>query len=208
MRTMTDARKPATPVGAQKVARALSGGRLGLFSEVVVVSLAVGVLAIPAVTALPAFAAGSAHLRRYIDGESDALLDLLRDFWAALRGGWAWALGTAVGFAAIATTLTSPLISTVPGGEPLRWVSAVVAAAAAVVLLRASADWQPSQRWSDLVREAAGEAVRDATGSMLLLLALGLSAVIVWMFAPLVVLVPGLLLFATRAVVSRGSVPR
>lgn len=208
MRTMTDVRKPPEPAGAQKVARALSGGRLGLFSEVVVVSLAVGVLAIPAVTALPAFAAGSAHLRRYIDGETDALLELLRDFWAALRGGWVWALGTAVGFAAIATTLTSPLISAVPGGEPLRWVSAGVAALAAVVLLRASANWQPSERWSDLVREAAGEATRDVTGSLLQLLALGLSAVIVWMFAPLVVLVPGLLLFATRAVVFRGGISR
>ncbi|MCP2638200.1 hypothetical protein K0817_016725 [Microbacterium sp. HD4P20] len=194
--------------GARGVTRALSSERLGLFSEVVIVSLAVGLLAAPAVTALPALAAGSQHLRRYISGESHAYRTLLRDFWSALRGGWLWALGSAAAFAAAAITLTNPLISVVPGGEPLRWVSAGIAAVGAIVLLRASAQWTPTARWGGLVREAAADATRDLRGSMLLLLALALSAMIVWMFAPLVVLVPGLLLFATRAVLSRADTTR
>jgi len=193
----------AAPTGARKVARLLGSSGLGLFSETIVVSLAVAVLSIPAVTALPAFAAGSAHLRRHVDGESDALPELGRDFLRALARGWPWGIATAAGFAAIVVTLTSPLTSAMPGGDVFRWVSAIVGLIAAVVLLRAAGTWTPSARWGTLIREAAEESGRDVAGSLLVILALALSGLIVWMFAPLVVLVPGLLVLATRAVIAR-----
>ena len=208
--TTAKARAPRAdaPAGTRKVVRIMSGRGLGLFSETIVVSLAVGILSIPAVTAVPAFAAGSAHLRRHVEGESDSLSRLGRDFVRALARGWLWGVGAAAGFAAVLVTLTSPMISRMPGGEAYRWFSAIAAAAAAVVLLRATATWTPDARWGDMVREAAEESARDAAGSLLIVLALALSGVIVWMFAPLVVLVPGLLVLATRAVVARRDARR
>jgi hypothetical protein len=85
-----------------------------------------------------------------------------------------------------------------------RWISGAVGVMAAVVLLRAAGGWDPASRWSALIREAAEKSARDIAGSLLLLLALALSALIVWMFAPLVVLVPGMLVLATRAVAARS----
>lgn len=192
------------PTGAQRIARVMSGRGLALFSETIVVSLAVAVLAIPAVTALPALAAGAAHFRRHVEGETDSLAELGRDFLRALRRGWLWGLVAAAGFAAIWVTLTSPMISAMPGGEAFRWASGILGAGAAVVLLRGTARWMPSSSWSALIRDAAGESARDPGGSVLLLLALALTAVVVWMFAPLVVLVPGMLVLAARAVVARS----
>jgi hypothetical protein len=91
-----------------------------------------------------------------------------------------------------------------PGAGLFRSVSAVIGATAAVVLLRAAGRWSPSAHWSALIREAAEESARDISGSLLLILAIALSALIVWMFAPLVVLVPGMLVLATRAVAARS----
>lgn len=203
---------PATSVapnettgGARRGTRALSGGSLQLFAETIVVSLAVALLALPGVTALPAMAAGAAHLRRHTEGETDSLSVLVRDFWHALRRGWVWGILGAVGFSAIAITLTSPMTAAVPAGELLRWVSAMVGAGAAVVLLRTTARWDITSRWSMLVPGAASAAAADVRGSLLLLLALALSFLLVWMFAPLVVLVPGLLALAARAVEMRAS---
>lgn len=201
----TGAGKKPHAARARRLADALSSHSLGLFAETIVVSLAVAVLSLPGVTALPAFAAGAAHLRRHVEGESDSLLTLIRDFWRALRDGWAWGVVTAVGFAAIAITLTSPMAQAMPGGEAFRWVSGILGVLAAVVLLRAATSWRPRTRWSALVRAAADSAVRDVRGSFLLLLALGLSFLIVWMFAPLVVLVPGMLVLAARAVDTRAQ---
>ncbi|MCO5952604.1 hypothetical protein [Microbacterium yannicii] len=192
------------PAGARRIARVMSGRGLALFSETIVVSLAVAVLAIPAVTALPALAAGAAHFRRHVEGEADSLVELGRDFLRALRRGWLWGLVAAAGFAAISVTLTSPMISAMPGGEVFRWASGLLGAGGAVVLLRATAGWMPSSSWSALIRDAAGDSARDLTGSALLLLALALTGVVVWMFAPLVVLVPGMLVLAARAVVARA----
>ncbi|WP_203581664.1 hypothetical protein [Microbacterium hibisci] len=209
MTSTETARRPDSgrvPPGAGRVARVMSSRGLALFSETIVVSLAVAVLSIPAVTALPALAAGSAHLRRHVEGESDSLAELGRDFLRALRSGWVWGVGAAAAFAAISATLTSPLIAGMPGGEVFRWVSAVLGAGIAVILLRAAADWTPAcPSWSALIRGAADRSRRDLTGTLLLLLALGLAGVVVWMFAPLMVLVPGMLVLAGRAVVGRAQ---
>jgi hypothetical protein len=190
--------------GPRRVARLLSSRGLTLFSETIVVSLAVAVLAIPAVTALPAMAAGASHFRRHVEGESDSLVELGRDFLRALRSGWVWGVASAVAFAAVTVTLTTPAMQGMPGGEVFRWISGAVGVMAAVVLLRAAGGWDPASRWSALIREAAEKSARDIAGSLLLLLALALSALIVWMFAPLVVLVPGMLVLATRAVAARS----
>ncbi|MDZ8200836.1 hypothetical protein RZO50_04895 [Microbacterium sp. SSW1-59] len=178
---------------------------LALFSETIVVSLAVGVLSLPGVTALPAVAAGAAHVHRHVRGESDTLLELGRDFLRALRGGWVWGLLAAVVYAGISITVSSPMTSAIPGGEVFRWGSLALGALIALVLLRAAARWRFGVTWAGLIRLAGEQTVRDPAGSSLLLLALGLAYVIVWMFAPLVVLVPGLLIFAACAVATRAE---
>lgn len=186
-----------------RIVGVLASRGLALFAETIVVSLAVAVLSTLAVTALPALAAGSAHLRRHVEGETDSLLELGRDFLRALRGGWGWGILTAAVYAAAAVTVTSPMIEVMPGGDVYRWLSGILALAIAVVLLRAASAWHPSAKWGVLLRTAATRAASDVTGSLLLILAIGLASLIVWMFAPLVVLVPGMLVLAARAVASR-----
>ncbi|GAB3255462.1 hypothetical protein [Kineosporia babensis] len=186
---------------------AVTSGRTGLFAEMLVVSLAVALLALPGLTALPALAAGCAHLRRHVEGSSDSLRYLWADFRRAVRHGWGWGALTAVTAAAAVTTFARADLEGMPGGGSAAWISAAVTVVAAIVLLRAAALWSPDQRWPDLIRAAAEATVRDLGGSALLLLALGLSFTIVWMFAPTVVLVPGMLVLAACAVVSRQRSP-
>lgn len=164
------------------------------------VSLVVSLCALPVATALPAAAAGAAHLRRHIDGGDGGLGAFFRDLWPALRGGWAWGLVAGLAGFAVLVNTTSPMMDAVPGGAALRTVSLALAVAAVLVLLRGIAGWRRGARWTTLIRSAARRTASDLRGTGMLLLALALAAVVVWMFAPLVVVAPGLLLFAAVAV--------
>jgi len=186
-----------------RIAGVLGSRRFALFGEMLVIGLAVSLAALPGVTALAAFAAGSAHLRRHLDGGSASLREALRDLGSALRGGWAWSAGAALAVIGVAVALASPAAASVPGGTVAPLASAVAAAAALLVLLRACARWERGASWTALVRAAARRTVVDLPGTALLALALALSGVIVWMFAPLVVVVPGLVTFAVVAVEAR-----
>lgn len=183
-----------------RFAGALRSRGLALFAEVVWVGLLVALSSLPVVTALPAAAAGAARLRRHIAGEDDALNGFVRDLGSALRRGWlAGAIAAAVGFALVVNT-TAPMMAAVPGGEALRLVSIAAAVVLGTVALRVAAMWHPDAGWRLLLRTAAARTASDLRGTAMLVLAIVLAATIVWMFAPLVVLAPGLLLFAAVAV--------
>ncbi|QAY71816.1 hypothetical protein ET471_09555 [Xylanimonas protaetiae] len=178
-------------------------GSFGLFAEMLLVGLGVSVLSLLAVTALPAFAAGIAHVRRHLQGRPDGVADLGRDFLAALRGGWVWGVVVAVVLAVLGFNLAAAASGTVPGGAGVLVVTALVAGVVVVALLRSAVRWERGARWRALLAAGARETYDDVVGTGLLLLAVGLSGVIVWMFAPLVVIVPGLLSFAVAAVEAR-----
>lgn len=191
-----------------RASRALGGvitGRgLGLFAEVIVVALVVAVCALPVVTALPAFAAGARHLRRHVEGEDDGMRSLLRDLRDAFRGGWLWGIGAGVAATAVVWNATGGYIDGVPGGPAIVTASLVMSAPALLALLRACAAWKPGDQWSALVRAAVTRLLADVPGTLLLALAVALTVLIVWMFAPLAVLAPGLLLLGAVAVESRA----
>ena len=172
----------------------------GLFGEVLVVGLVIAMLSIPVLTALPALAAGVVHLRRHLDGESDRVVDLLRLVVAACRGVW-WVSAGAVA-AAVVLGFNVWLLRT-EAGEMFRvpgLVSVAVMTALAVVLLRGAGGWTPGSAWWPTVRAAARRTRNDLRGTGMLVIALVLAGVIVWMLAPLVLVVGGLLALAVLAV--------
>jgi hypothetical protein len=177
--------------------------RFALFGEVLLTGAVVLVLSIPVVTAVPALAVGVRHLRRFLAGEGDSAGRLLGDIVPALRDLWPlgllapaalWLLGYNLWFAG--TGLSS-------GGQVVGVVSAAVAAALVVVVLRAAGTWVPGEHWWHPLRAAARRARFDLGGSVLLLAAVVMCGVLVWMLAPLVLIVGGLLALAMLAVENR-----
>ena len=213
--TAPDDETPATPDGHRAPADAaspvaderplLGGGRFGLFSESLVVGLGVSLLSLPVVTALPAMAAGVAHLRRHLEGRSDTVADLWAEFRAACRGVWVVSVASVLLLFVLLFNLQVAGTGALPGGTGVRVFSAVMAVTLLVVLLRAAAGWTAGASWKDVLRDAGRRTGDDLTGSFLLVVALGLCAVIVWMLAPLAVLVPGLLSLAVVAVERRAT---
>jgi hypothetical protein len=183
----------------------LGGGRFGLFSESLVVGLGVSLLSLPVVTALPALAAGVAHLRRHLDGRSDTLADLWAEFRAACRGVWVVSVASVLLLFVLLFNVQVAGTGGLPGGTGVKVFSVVTAVTLLVVLLRSAAGWVPGARWKDVLRDAGRRTGDDLAGSFLLVVALGLCAVIVWMLPPLAVLVPGLLSLAVVAVERRAS---
>ncbi|GIG27842.1 hypothetical protein [Cellulomonas marina] len=197
-------RRPVDPTAPER-RPLLGGGAFGLFGEVLVVGLGVSVLSLPVVTLLPAMAAGVAHVRRHLGDEPDAVADLGRLFLRAVRGVWAVALGVTVLLGLLWVDLRLAASGAVPGGAAVLAVSALVAVALLVVLLRAAGAWRDGERWADVLRAGARRAGDDLTGSALLVLALAMCALFTWMLAPLAVLVPGLLALAVVAVEHRRA---
>ena len=194
----------ATPGPDQKPL--LGGGRFGLFSEALLVGLGVSVLSLPVITAVPALAAGVSHVRRHLDGRPDTVAALWEDFKAACRGVWLVSIGMPVLLLVLLVNLQLIGAGDMPGGAGVRIATVFLVAILLVVVLRSAAGWSPGARWGAIVQTAAKRTGDDLTGTVLLVVALGLCAVMVWMLAPLAVIVPGLLSLAVVAVEHRASV--
>ncbi|WBB89897.1 hypothetical protein [Verrucosispora sp. WMMC514] len=181
--------------------------RFALFGECLTAGLLVALAVLPVVTLLPALAAGCAHIRAHVDGESTAIRTFFARVGAAYPGSLPLSLGVAAGYAVLATDVLI-LRAGVPGGGVVVAVCAVVAVALSVVVLRAAAGWSPDTRWTQLVRQAARLAVRgDPSGSLLLVMALAVLVVVTWQLLPLVVPMLGCLLMAAVAVERRRAGP-
>ncbi|MCC2336148.1 hypothetical protein [Cellulomonas wangsupingiae] len=170
--------------------------------ELLLVVLAVGVLSLPLVTVLPAVAAGAAHLR-YPSGAAGGPRALWRDFVAALRGVWPYALGSL----ALLVLLWFDVAAGdggLAGGAGTQVFAWLVVAVLVVGLLRAAGDWRPGASWREVVRAGGRRAGDDLAGSALVLLAVGLCAVAVRAVPPLGVLVPGVLALVVVAVERRA----
>jgi hypothetical protein len=182
------------------------GTGFALFGEVVITGVLVAVLALPVVTALPALAAGTAHLRRHLDGESVRVAEVLRDFAAACRGLWRVALAFTGAALLLVWNLSLGQAGVIPGSGGVVAVSVLLLAGWAVLLLRTAAAWRPSVTAAgggELVRRTAKVFWRDPAGSVLLAFAWAMCGVFVWMLVPLALLAGGLLALATLAVEAR-----
>jgi hypothetical protein len=177
--------------------------RFTLFGECLTAGLLVALAVLPVVTLLPALAAGCAHIRAHVDGESTAIRAFVARARAAYPGSLGPSLGVAAGYAVLAGDAYI-LRAGVPGGAFVAAACVVVAAALSVVVLRAAAAWEADTPWTQLVRRAARRAVAsDPSGSLLLVMALAVLVVITWQLLPLAVPMLGCLLMAAVAVERR-----
>ncbi|HEX6347124.1 hypothetical protein [Umezawaea sp.] len=179
--------------------------RFPLFAECLTAGLLVVLAALPLVTLLPALAAGCAHVKAHVDGETTAVRAFLVRLRAASRGGAGPSVGVLLGFGVLAADVVVVRRVDLHGGGAVGAVCAAAAVALAVVVLRAAADWSPGSAWSALVRGAARRAVADAAGSLLLVVALGVLVVVTWQLPPLVVPMLGCVLMAAVAVERRRA---
>jgi hypothetical protein len=173
------------------------------FGEVVITGGLVAVLSLPLVTALPALAAGSGHLRRHLNGESVRVADALREFAVASRGLWRAALGFTGAAVLLLWNLSLGQAGVIPGSGGVMAVSVVLMVAWLVLLLRTAAAWRAddeARHGGALVRGAAEHGWRDPVGSVLLAFACAMCGVFVWMLLPLLLVTGGLLSLAAVAV--------
>ena len=184
--------------GARPAPRGLT--TFALFAEVLLTSVYVTVLSIPVVTALPALTAGVAHLRRHLAATDDSVGTVWADFREACRGVWLVSVGAVLALFLVVLDLWAVSTGALPGGMLVGAVSGVVGLLLVVALLRAAGSWTPGAAWWPLVRDGARGIPEDPVGSLLLVAALGVCAVLVWMLTPLIIVVGGLVSFAVVAV--------
>ncbi|WP_447007406.1 hypothetical protein ACRAKI_13455 [Saccharothrix isguenensis] len=178
--------------------------RFALFGECLTAGLLVLLVALPVVTLLPALAAGCAHIKAHVDGETTAVRAFFERVRAALPGSWPVSIGVLVGFAVLAVDVVF-LRSRVAGGGFVAVVCVVAGIGLAVVVLRAAAAWSPGVRWADLVREAPRRAVADLGGSLLLVMSFGVLLIVTWQLPPLLLPMVGCVLMASVAVDRRRA---
>jgi hypothetical protein len=186
--------------------------RFALFSETLLAGLLVLVLSIPLVTIPAAYAAGIAHLKRHLVGRDDSVRGLWSLFKEALPGSWKLGLTTAAAAVVIVLNLLLAWVGQLPGRGVVLPATLVLAAGAAIVLLRTASAWSEGQptgatgnnMWHQALRTGKDISLRDWTGSLLLAAALFCAVVFVWMLAALFVVVPGTLILAAAAVKLRS----
>jgi hypothetical protein len=179
--------------------------RLPLFAECLTAGLLAALAALPLVTLLPALAAGCAHVKAHVDGETTAVRAFFDRVLGAVRGGLGPSLTVVAAFGVLAADVAVVRRVELHGGGVVGAVCTAAGAGLAVVVLRAAADWSPHERWTALLRGAARRAVADPGGSLLLVVALCLLVLVTWQLLPLVVPMLGCVLMAAVAVERRHA---
>lgn len=186
--------------------------RFALFSETLLAGVLVLVLSIPLVTIPAAYAAGTAHLERHLNGRDDSVRGLWGLFKAALPGSWKLGITTAAAVVVIVLNLLLAWVGQLPGRGVVLPATLLLAAGAAVLLLRTACAWSDfsasgtsgKDTWRQALQAGQAISLRDWTGSLLLAAALFCAVVFVWMLAALFVVVPGTLILAAAAVKLRS----
>lgn len=185
------------------------GARFALFGECLLAGVLATAAVLPVVTLLPALAAGCAQIRAQVDGESTSLRAFAGRVRAAYPGSLPWSLGATGAFALLALDVAVIRAGALPGAGPVAVAIGATAVGLAVVLLRAAAAWTAGAPWPDLVRAALSRAlVTDRTGSLLLVMALGVLIVVSWQLPPLAIPMLGCVLMAAVAVDRRPGARR
>ena len=180
--------------------RALFGGAgIATFSEMLVIGLGVTFMALPLITFVPAFAAGTRHLHAHLDHEPDSLQKLLVRSMQAIRSGWWFGTASAVVLGLLILNVIGASRGLLPGGMPLATVSGALTVVIGVAVLRTAGLWRPGARWSDLWRAGRNVTVDDPIGSLFVIVGIGVSIAVVWMLPPLIVIAPGLTVMSVVA---------
>ena len=177
--------------------------RFALFSECLLTGVWITVAALPLVTFPAAFAAGTRHLRRHLDGEQGGLREFARDLRAAARGGWV--AGASVWAAAALLALDLAAVRAgLPGGPFVGAVGILAMIGYLVAVVRAASCWEPGALWRTLLAEAGRNTVRDPAGSLLLVCGMAVVVFSGSLVLPLAVPVVGAVAAAATAVRARG----
>lgn len=192
------------PHSGRRQEQATAEPRLTSAAETLLVGVLVCVAALPVVTALAAAGAGAAVLTEFADSGTPVKV---RRFTALLRA----ALTDPVAWAAPPALLAVGALDAlaVAGGLPGRAVVApalVLAGGAALVVCAAgAARWQPGTRWIRVLVQGAEASADDLVGSVLILGAFAVVALVVSAQPAFAVITPGLVLLAAVAVSRREN---
>jgi hypothetical protein len=175
-------------------------------AEVALTGVVIVVVSLPIVTAPAAFVAGREHLRRAV---------FLRDSrvqlaWADFRE--AFSLGSALIGLATAVLLAATFVdlALLSAGEVLgAGAASVLIASGCVIALtvgtRAACRWSGRRTWRKALSEAIQLLRRDAVGSLLIAIAIGITALLGWQLLPIFPLAVGCLCYATLAIEFRSA---
>ncbi|MEU0301551.1 hypothetical protein ABZ252_19115 [Streptomyces sp. NPDC006175] len=178
--------------------------RFALFSECLLVGVWIAVAALPLFTFPAAFAAGTRHLRRYLDGVHGGLRAFADDARAAARGGWL--VGVAVWAAGGLLWLDLAAVRAgLPGGPFVGAVGILALIGFLVAVVRAASCWEPGALWRTLLAEAGRDTVRDPAGSLLLVCGMAVVVLSGALVLPLAVPVVGAVAAAATAVRARRT---
>ncbi|RSM40523.1 DUF624 domain-containing protein [Amycolatopsis balhimycina DSM 5908] len=177
------------------------GWRTGLsdFSDCLLAGLLVALASVPVVTAAPAFVAGCRVLDRT---RHDIGRPLWTTFWAdfreAARGGVPFGLGCLAAVVLFAVDLE--VVASMPGADVLRpalWLLAVAGVVVAVRTCEVVATG--SEPWRRAIVTAARETAAARGHALLLAVAAGVAALLVWMLPILALVAAGPLCLAAVA---------
>ncbi|MEV0634596.1 hypothetical protein AB0I77_06400 [Streptomyces sp. NPDC050619] len=176
------------------------GPRMTLFADMLSVGLATTVACLPLVTAPAALSSACAVLRGAGEGQPATAGRYFAVLRRRLRVGDLVAGIVALAGALLFVADLALAGAGLPGAPLFAVVAAAIGAGALVVGLRACARPESLTDWPAALREAARDAVRDAGGTGLVLLAVATAALCAWMLVPLAFLTPGPLALALTAI--------
>ncbi|MFM9612159.1 hypothetical protein [Streptomyces niveiscabiei] len=176
------------------------GPRFSLFADTMSVGLATAVSCLPVVTIPAALSTACAVLRGAGEDRPAGAGRYFSALGRRLRLGDLVAGGVVVAGVLLVLADLALARAGLPGGGAFAVAAAVIGCCALLVGLRACGRPESVSDWRAAVRGAAEDAVRDAGGSGLVLLAVATGALCAWMLLPLAFLVPGPLALALSAV--------
>lgn len=188
-------RKRGLPVFAKPATRA----KFETFGQMLLVGLGVTLFALPLVTLLPAVAAGARHLENEVAGRADQSNGFFKLTWQAIRGGWLYGAVTTTVLLLLACNIVFAAQNVVPGGRVLIFASGASGVAVLLLVCRAASIWLPEEPWQALFRKARILTFDDPVGTGYILAGVLGTATVVWMFPPLVVIAPGILVISLVA---------
>lgn len=156
------------------------------------------------ITLPAALAAGVRHIRLYIKGEGSPWSEFWGDVRRALPGGMVVGIGWAVVSGVLAFNIMLARTGALPGGVAVEAFSWLVLVVAAVAVAMAAQQWRPAEGWRAALPEAWTAVREDPVGALYIAVAVGLTALLTWTLAPLLVPALGCLVLALVATPMRN----
>lgn len=173
--------------------------KFALFGEVLWVGLLCCVAGVGIITIPAAFAAGSAHLHRFLRAEDSSVRLFIADFKIGLRRGWLVGLALTGVLGVLLLDIVVASWRALPGWQGVLTAGILLLLGTLVALAGTTARWPASRSWGLAVRAWLQDVRRDPAGVLWLLAAVVLTAIVTWQLPPLIVPGIGCLVFAALA---------